>query len=326
MKAYLRVKGLWLLVNGTETRPTDVEGAAKWDIKADKAAGELYLSCSVEQRTHIEAVQDDPVKIWTTLASTHLQKRPGARFNAWDDFFSIRKLPEESLSTLIARIEDGMAKVQELRPTDSTKAYTIKELDEELVCMAMVRSLGEEYSNFASSLMLLKSLDKEELKAAFLAEETQRRRRPEGPGGDSALFTASGTCRCPPTVTCSFCERHGHCTHKCQALKNARDRYKANQGNNNHRKAGRNANKASDTSSASPPAPTSSSTTPASTTTSPSTQKTPQSAQQVTEFAGNASPSGKMGFSIITYCNFFFVKIHKCLNQSSSFGIREYNP
>ena len=53
MKAYLRVKGLWLLVNGTETRPTDVEGAAKWDIKADKAAGELYLACSVEQSNEI---------------------------------------------------------------------------------------------------------------------------------------------------------------------------------------------------------------------------------------------------------------------------------
>jgi len=39
----------------------------------------------------------------------------------------------------------------------------------------MVRSLGEEYAHFASSLMLLKSLDKGELKAAFLAEESQRR-------------------------------------------------------------------------------------------------------------------------------------------------------
>ena len=39
--------------------------------------------------------------------------------------------------------------------------------------MTMVRSLGEEYSHFASSLMLLKSLDKDELKAAFLAEESQ---------------------------------------------------------------------------------------------------------------------------------------------------------
>ena len=35
---------------------------------------------------HIDAVQDNPVEIWTTLASIHLQQRPGAYFNAWDDF------------------------------------------------------------------------------------------------------------------------------------------------------------------------------------------------------------------------------------------------
>ncbi|KAJ8579217.1 hypothetical protein M405DRAFT_835998, partial [Rhizopogon salebrosus TDB-379] len=135
-KAYLRVKGLWLLVNGSETHPTsDTDLQAKWHVKADKAAGELYLACSVEQRMHIDAVQDDPVKIWTTLASIHLQQRPGARFNAWDDFFSIRKLPDKSLSTLIARIEDGMSKIQELRPTGAKNAYNIQDLDAELICM-----------------------------------------------------------------------------------------------------------------------------------------------------------------------------------------------
>ena len=63
---------------------------------------------------HIDAVQDNPIEIWTTLASIHLQQCPGVRFNAWDDFFSIWKQPDESLSTLIARIEDGISKIQEL--------------------------------------------------------------------------------------------------------------------------------------------------------------------------------------------------------------------
>jgi len=63
---------------------------------------------------HIDAVQDNPVEIWTTLASIHLQQRPGVHFNAWDDFFSIQKQPDESLSTLIARIENDMSKIQEL--------------------------------------------------------------------------------------------------------------------------------------------------------------------------------------------------------------------
>jgi len=133
MKAYLRVKGLWVLVNDTEAHhKIDIDAQAKWDVKADKAAGELYLAYSVEQRMHIDAIQDDPVKIWTTLASIHLQQRPGAHFNAWNDFFSIRKQPEESVSTLIAQIEDGMSKIQELRPVDINKPYTIMDLDAEL--------------------------------------------------------------------------------------------------------------------------------------------------------------------------------------------------
>ena len=102
---------------------------------------------------YIDAVQDNPVQIWTTLASVHLQQRPGVRFNAWDDFFSIRRQPDESLSTLIARIEDGMSKIKELRPVDPKKPYTINDLDAELVCMTMVHSLGEEYSHFASRLL-----------------------------------------------------------------------------------------------------------------------------------------------------------------------------
>jgi len=47
IKAYLRVKGLWLLVNGIEVHhSTDTDAQAKWDAKADKAAGELYLATS----------------------------------------------------------------------------------------------------------------------------------------------------------------------------------------------------------------------------------------------------------------------------------------
>ena len=107
-------KGLWTIVSGAEKRPDDSKAdlQAKWDVRADKAAGQLYLSLSAEQRTHIDAVQDDPVQIWSTLESIHLQQRPGARFNAWDDFFLIRKKQDESLTSLITRIEDSMSKIQ----------------------------------------------------------------------------------------------------------------------------------------------------------------------------------------------------------------------
>ncbi|KAG2336529.1 hypothetical protein BDR05DRAFT_896589, partial [Suillus weaverae] len=139
----------------------------------DKAAGKLFLHCSSDQMLHFEDIQDDPALIWTTLESTHVQQLPATCFNAWDDFFTIRKCPDESLSTLIARIEEDMAKIQRLCPQDSSKPYSLPDLDAELVSMAMICALGNNYAQFVSSLILLKSLNKKELKAAFLAEDTQ---------------------------------------------------------------------------------------------------------------------------------------------------------
>ncbi|OAX30615.1 hypothetical protein K503DRAFT_666817, partial [Rhizopogon vinicolor AM-OR11-026] len=119
--------------------------------------------------------------------------------------------------------------------------------------MTIVRSLGNEYSHFTSSLMLLKPLDKGELQAAFLAEESQRRRHPERPSTDAALFTSSNTCKCGPTVTCYFCEQPGHCTHKCSsAFKQAKTNVKANNG---RWRRPRNANKASEMPTSSPTTP-----------------------------------------------------------------------
>ena len=114
MKAFLHTKSLWAIVSGAEKCPDDSKAdlQAKWDVRADKAAGQLYFSLSAEQRMHIDAVQDDPAQIWSTLESIHLQWHPGAGFNAWDDLFSIRKKQDESLTSVIARIEDFMSKIQ----------------------------------------------------------------------------------------------------------------------------------------------------------------------------------------------------------------------
>ena len=71
MKAFLCTKGLWTIVGGAEKHPNDSKSdlQAKWDLRADKATGQLYHSLSAEQRNHIEAVQDNPAQIWTTLES-----------------------------------------------------------------------------------------------------------------------------------------------------------------------------------------------------------------------------------------------------------------
>ncbi|EGN98725.1 hypothetical protein SERLA73DRAFT_107836 [Serpula lacrymans var. lacrymans S7.3] len=116
MQAWLMTKGLWRLVSGAEKCPgTDAEAIEKWELRAEKAAGALYLNVTKEQRIHLDGIIDDPVKIWEKLAIVHVSKKPGTRFNAYDDFFSIRKKEDESLQSLMTRIDEGMH--QRTRPS-----------------------------------------------------------------------------------------------------------------------------------------------------------------------------------------------------------------
>ncbi len=113
MQAYLRSQGVWRIVSGDSkapklsSTPTEAQEAAldAWNLKSDKAAGYIFLAVEDNQKVHFASISDDPVKMWAALAAVHLQKRPGARFNAYDDLFSIRKQEDESLQSLMNRVD-----------------------------------------------------------------------------------------------------------------------------------------------------------------------------------------------------------------------------
>lgn len=48
---------------------------------------------------------------------------------------------EDTLSALMTRIDAAMVQIKNLRPKD----FSIKDLDEELACMTMIRALPAEY-------------------------------------------------------------------------------------------------------------------------------------------------------------------------------------
>ena len=164
-----------MLVDNQEPCPssTEPEERLKWLRRAQKAAGELFLSVEQDQKSHFHGILSDPIRIWATLRDVHMSKKPGARFNAYDDLFSIRKQPNESLQSLCARIDASMQSIQDLRPA----AFTLKDLDDELHSMALIRSLPDEYKSLSQSLMLIDDLNKNTIREAFLAEETNTRRR-----------------------------------------------------------------------------------------------------------------------------------------------------
>ena len=68
-----------------------------------------------------------------------------------------------------------MQNIQDLRP----EKFTLKEMDDELHSMALIRSLPDEYKSLSQSLMLHDDLNKTKIREAFLAEETNSQRRGE---------------------------------------------------------------------------------------------------------------------------------------------------
>ena len=126
-----------------------------------------------DQRVHFRGHEEDPLKMWELLEAAHLSKKPGARFNAYDDLFSIRKQDDETLVNLGVRIEKSMQTIQNLCPNN----FTIDNLDEELQCMALIRALPEDYRHLSTSLLLMDKLDKSVIMQAFRSEELHRQRQ-----------------------------------------------------------------------------------------------------------------------------------------------------
>ena len=177
MRACLMQQQLWRLVSGKEKapEPSRVKEFEAWEIRAEKAAGIIYLLVENDQRTHFRGFEEDPVKMWKLLEDAHLSKKPGARFNAYNDLFSIRKQDSETLVELGVRIEKAMQTSQNLRPNE----FTLENLDEELQCMALIRAVPDEYRHLSSALLLQDKLDKGLIIQAFRNEELNRQRGAE---------------------------------------------------------------------------------------------------------------------------------------------------
>jgi hypothetical protein len=212
----------------------------KWEQKAEKAAGEIYLLVENDQRVHFRGHEEDPIKMWELLVAAHLFKKPGARFNTYDDLFNIRKQNDETLVDLGVRIEKAMQTIQNLRPAD----FTIDKLDAELQCMALIRSLPEEYQHLSTSLLLKDELDKSTILQAFRSEELNHHRhtiqaeslnqaKAGGRGGkgnnrfkkshkDTSQLYKDTSHKDPPKdysqVLCFICQKLGHMSHNCSRV------------------------------------------------------------------------------------------------------------
>ena len=160
--------GVWCLARlpNLLNKTGDGDELAKWETKQEKAAGEIYLGVESDQRVHFRGQEDDPKAMWDSLKKAHLHQKPGARFNAYDELFSIHKADDETLMDVATRVEKAMSNIKNLRPTD----FTLDKLDDELLCMAMIHALPESFANLTSNLLLVDKLDKSVILQAFKSE------------------------------------------------------------------------------------------------------------------------------------------------------------
>ena len=86
--------------------------------------------------------------------------------------------------------------------------------------MTLIRALPDEYSNFASSLLLLDKLDKATVHQAFVTEEAQRRHRAnEAPTISAALATSPAP---SGPQKCEFCTMTGHTIETCYKYRDSK--------------------------------------------------------------------------------------------------------
>ena len=76
-----------------------MEARLTWQKRAQKAAGELYLSVEQDQKSHIYGMLTDPIRIWSTVCNVHISKKPRARFHAYDELPSTTNEPETKTVT-----------------------------------------------------------------------------------------------------------------------------------------------------------------------------------------------------------------------------------
>jgi len=88
----------------------------EWMNKSYKAAGILASSMSPEVKVYIRDVAEDPVKIWDTLKATFIKPVSAPRFQAYQDLFSIKKDPSETLDGVINRVDEQVRIIKSLTP------------------------------------------------------------------------------------------------------------------------------------------------------------------------------------------------------------------
>jgi hypothetical protein len=229
IKNFLMISQLWLIVSGIETcppkhgtQPSDINSKEylewkrdrkeylDWMNKSQKAVGILKSSMSPEVIVYVRDNEDDPVKIWDTLKKTFIKPISAPRFQAYQDLFSIKKDPSETLDGVINRVDEQTRIIKSLTP----ETFTLDSLYDDLASMTIINSLPHDFSTVVNTLAVMDKFSKTEVIQSLRNLESTTRH------SSSSVLVAntppsSHQKKAKPRPTCDFCNKLGHTEDKC---------------------------------------------------------------------------------------------------------------
>ena len=191
VSALLRYKNYYNTIDGTYVKPvvpalttgnTDEvkerrDELRDWKGDNAQAAGLIALTLSVTERTALREHLNDGVALWAAIKARHVRDQPASRYNSYIELMSMELKDGEPLAAFDARVHDVMRRVKLHRPT----AFTLADLDKELISMVVLRGLSRHTSCSVLVSTLLHSdtlSDVDKLSTELAAEDMNRQAAP----------------------------------------------------------------------------------------------------------------------------------------------------
>jgi len=236
IKNVLMMSQLWMVVSGVETCPPtpsaqpgdstskefqewkkDRKEYMGWMNKSYKAAGILISSMSPEVMVYTRDVSEDPVAIWSTLKTTFIKPVSAPRFQAYQDLFSIKKDPSETLDAIINRVDEQVRIIKSLTP----EVFTLDNLYDDLASMTIINSLPHDFNTVVSTLAVMDKFSKTDVIQSLRNLESTRQASSSVLAANIPSSSFQQKQSKPqfnpskPRPTCTFCKKLGHTEDKC---------------------------------------------------------------------------------------------------------------
>ena len=224
MRSTLIKKGLWKVVEGSETHPLgspNSKAVKAFERRQAEAHAEIVLHLKPSQLPHTHSA--DPYVLWEELQRMHRAQGFATRMTLRRRFNTMTKRADQSMSSWIADVQQAAFRLKEV-------GYTTTDKDKILV---LTQGLPPSYDPFIISLDaaiaantssndLDSSIPIEVIKAHLINEESRQRAAQSVTTPDVALAvtTAAPKTRRPlEQITCFHCGEKGHYQINCQKRK-----------------------------------------------------------------------------------------------------------